>query len=244
MNGRAVIILCACCFLLLAQSGTEIIDRVDRNTVANTLSYRAKMLMSLGGKIREKEFVGYVQGRDRAFMEFVAPARDRGTRFLKLGDEMWIYVPSVEKSMKIAGHMLRQSLMGSDFSYDDMTSNQKLKDLYEIEVLGTDTIMDKECWKLQLIGKVAKVTYYKRITWIDQKSYLPVRSELYAKSGKLMREVTITDFKEIDGHNYPTRIKMINKLRKDTYTEIILEDVELDVEIPKRIFTRAYLERK
>ena len=65
-----------------------------------------------------------------------------------------------------------------------------------------------------------------------------------AKSGKLMRETTITDFKKIGAHNYPTKIKMVNKLRKDTYTELVLEDVKLDIKIPKRIFTKSYLERK
>jgi outer membrane lipoprotein-sorting protein len=240
MNIISVIILS----ILPAQSGLDIISKVDSNMVVATASYRAKMLISLGGKIREKEFIGYVDGKERAYMEFVAPARDRDTRFLKIGDEMWIYLPTVEKATKIAGHMLRQSLMGSDFSYDDMTSNEKLKEMYEIELIGIDTIMDKECFHLEMTAKVPEVTYYRRVTWIDKNSYIPIKSELYAKSGKLMRETTITGFKKIGKHNYPTNIKMVNKLRKDTYTELVLEDVKLDIKIPKRIFTKSYLERK
>ncbi|GAI31535.1 unnamed protein product [marine sediment metagenome] len=63
----------------------EIIAQVDRNTVVSTVSYRAKMLISLGGKIREKEFIGYARGKEYSYMEFVSPARDKGTRFLKIG---------------------------------------------------------------------------------------------------------------------------------------------------------------
>ncbi len=230
--------------LLYAQSGVEIIEAVDRNTVVSSASYRAKMVISLGGRIREKEFAGYVEGKERAYMEFLAPARDEGTRFLKIGSEMWMYLPSVEKATKIAGHMLRQSLMGSDFSYDDMTENKKLTELYGIELMAIDTILGKECYKLELTAKVEEVTYYRRISWIDREFYVPVKSELYARSGKLLKEITIGEFEQIGTHNYPTKVRMVNKLRKDTYTELVLEDIELDVKIPERIFTKSYLERK
>ncbi len=230
--------------ILYAQSGVEIIEQVDRNTVVNSTSYRAKMSISVGGKIIEKEFIGYIEGKVRAYMEFVSPARDRGTRFLKIDDEMWIYLPSIEKSIKIAGHMLRQSLMGSDFSYEDMTGNKKLKDLYEIKLIAIDTIMNIACYRLEMTAKVEKVTYYRRMVWVDKESYIPLKSELYARSGKLMKEITIMDFKKIDKYNYPTRIKMINKLRKDTYTELFLEEIKLDIKIPGKIFTKAYLDRK
>ncbi len=227
-----------------AQTGLEIIERADRNTVVSTASYSAAMRISLGGKIVEKEFVGFVEGKNRAYLEFTAPVRDRGTRFLKIGDEMWIYLPSVERSTKIAGHMLRQNLMGSDFSYNDLLENEKLKELYEIELRGSDTLNGRECFVLELTAKVDQVSYYRRTLWVDKTSYLPVKVELYAKSGKLMKEITITDFKQIGGRNYPTRITMIDKLRKNTYTELVLTNVKLDSPIPDKIFTKSYLERK
>ena len=230
--------------LSLAQTAEEIIERVDNNVVVKTTRYRAKMLISLGGKIREKEFIGYTRGKEYSYMEFVSPARDKGTRFLKIGDEMWMYIHAVEKSTKIAGHMLRQSMMGSDFSYDDVAENEKLQDLYEIEFIGIDSVEDKECYKLELTAKVPEINYFFKKMWVDKKTYIPVKAELYAKSGKLMKEINITDFQKIGKRNYPTKIIMINKLRKDTFTELILEDIELDIKIPAKIFTKAYLERK
>lgn len=230
--------------VISAQTGIEIIDRVDKNVVANTISYDAKMVISLAGQTREKEFVGYVQGKDLAYIEFTAPARDKGTRFLRLKDEMWIYVKDVEKATKIAGHMLRQSLVGSDFSYDDITSNEKLKEQYLINLIGTDTILNRACYNLELTAKVEEVAYYKRKLWIDKEYYYPLKQELYAKSGKLMKEIVISDFKKIGEKNYPTKIRMENKLRQNTFTELILENVKLDVKLPDRIFTKAYLERK
>jgi outer membrane lipoprotein-sorting protein len=236
--------LCMCASGLFAQTGTEILQRVDNNTVVTSSRYSARMLISIGGTIREKEFTGYSVGKEMAYMEFTYPARDEGTRFLKIRDEMWIYIPTVEKATKIAGHMLRQSMMGSDFSYDDMLENEKLTSLYDIELTGTETIDGRECFVLQLTAKVPEVNYFSRKMWVDKEIYVAVKVELYAKSGKLMKEVSISEFENIGPYRFPTRIRMENKLRKETYTELILKDVELDIRIPDRIFTKAYLERK
>lgn len=227
-----------------AQNGRDILERVDDNTVVTTSRYDAKMVISLGGTVREKRFTGYAEGKERAYMEFTYPARDKGTRFLKIEDEMWMYLPAVEKATKIAGHMLRQSMMGSDFSYDDIVENEKLIELYEVELAGTDTIDGDPCHILELTAKVPEITYYSRKLWVDKNRYVTVKAELYAKSGKLMKEITVSEFKNIGQYRFPTLIKMVNKLRQDTYTELTLENVKLDINIPARIFSRAYLERK
>lgn len=227
-----------------AQSATEILEKVDDNTVVTSWNYSAKMIISLGGTIREKEFIGYAIGKEFAYMEFTSPARDKGTRFLKLGDEMWMYLPSVERATKIAGHMLRQSMMGSDFSYDDIVENRRLTELYSAELTGVDTVDGRECHVVSLTAKVPEINYYYRKMWIDKDIYAAVKVELYAKSGKLLKEVNVSEFKRLSGYTFPTNVRMVNKLRQETYTELQMEDVQLDVKIPDRIFTKAYLERK
>jgi outer membrane lipoprotein-sorting protein len=222
----------------------QIIEKVDKNNVVNTLSYDGSFLISLAGTTREKEFFGYAKSKDFSYFEFTAPAMDKGKRFLKLSDEMWMYLPEIEKSTKIAGHMLRQSMMGSDFSYDDFIENRKLKDIFDIKLLGIDTALNKSCFKLELTAKVQDVNYYTRRVWVDTIAYLPIRAEYYAKSGKLMKEITISDFQRFGSRNFPTKIKMVNKLRQNTYTELTLKNIKIDVEIPARFFTKTYLERK
>jgi outer membrane lipoprotein-sorting protein len=227
-----------------AQSGRDILERVDDNTVVTSSSYDATMIISLGGTMREKRFTGHAEGKERAYMEFTYPARDKGTRFLKIEDEMWMYLPSVEKATKIAGHMLRQSMMGSDFSYDDIAENEKLIELYDVALSGTDSIAEQECYVLELTANVPEITYYSRKLWVDKNRYVTLKAELYAKSGKLMKEITVSEFRSIGRYRFPTSIRMVNKLRRDTYTELVLENIKLDIKIPDRIFTKAYLERK
>jgi outer membrane lipoprotein-sorting protein len=238
-------------FLLFVQSGLgqlpdprAIIERVDKNTVTGAIQYRAKLVISVGGEVREKEFIGYALGSDRGYMEFTAPARDKGTRFLKLEDGMWIYLPAVEKATKIAGHMLRQNMMGSDFSYDDLMENKKLQELYEINLAGSDSVLGNDCYVLDLSARTEEVAYARRKLWVDKESFIPRKVELYAKSGRLLKEISITDFQRIADRNYPIRIRMVNKLRQNTYSEMVLDDIQIDAVIPARIFTRAYLERK
>jgi outer membrane lipoprotein-sorting protein len=238
-------------FLIFVQSGLgqltdplAIIERVDKNTVTGAIHYRAKLEISVGGEVREKEFIGYALGSDQGYIEFTAPARDNGTRFLKLKDEMWIYLPAVEKATKIAGHMLRQSMMGSDFSYDDMMENKKLRELYVVNLAGSDSVLGNDCYVLDLSAKTVEVPYARRKLWVDKESFIPRKVELYAKSGRLLKEINITDFQRIADRNYPTRIRMVNKLRQNTYSEMVLDDIQIDAVIPVKIFTRAYLERK
>lgn len=243
-NKSVGILLLVTCASLYALTGEEIIERVDNDRTFSSIEYEATMTIVLGSQLREKSFQGYAQGEDRAYMEFTAPARDKGTRFLKLEDEMWMFIPSVEKATKIAGHMLRQSYMGSDFSYDDFTENERFGDLYTIDLIGTDTVNNEPCYVLELVAKFEEVTYHKRKLWITMSDFIPVKSELYAKSGKLMKEFMVLETKLIGSYNYPVHIKMINKLRKDTYTEMEFHTIKLDVTIPDNIFTKAYLERK
>lgn len=230
--------------VLCAQTGIEIIERVDNNRVIESMSYKATMVINMAGKVREKSFKGYAEGEDLAYFEFTAPARDRGTRFLQIEDEMWMYIPAVEKATKIAGHMLRQSLMGSDFSYDDLTENKKLLDMYTIVMLESDTCLGVECYVLELTAKVAEVSYYKRKVWVSESTYVPLKTELYAKSGKLMKAVTVLEVREISTRYYPVHVRMESKLRKNTFTELRFDDIQIDIAVPSNVFTKAYLERK
>lgn len=109
----------------------EIIRRADNNLVPESSKSQTTMIIHERGRKYEKQMTSYGEGEKRSFAEFSSPPRDKGTKFLKIGDNMWMYMPSVEKVIKIAGHMLRQSMMGSDFSYEDILEARKLLEKYK-----------------------------------------------------------------------------------------------------------------
>ena len=80
--------------------------------------------------------------------------------------------------------------------------------------------------------------------WVSKDTYVPLKTELYAKSGKLMKEVRVLETKKISTRHYPVRVRMENKLRKETFTELSLDDIHIDISVPSKVFTKAYLERK
>jgi len=229
---------------LSAITANEILDKVDANMVASTMKFTAELKISISGSVRTKEFKGYTRGEDAAYMEFTAPSRDKGTRFLKLADEFWMYLPNVGKAVKIAGHAMRGSLMGSDFSYEDAVSNEELAASYDAVLEGEEKLDDADCYVLKLTLKEgAEGSYYTQKLWVDKQSFIPIKAEYFSKSGRLMKDVQILDFKRISGKNYPTRIRMENKLRKNTWSEFVITDVQIGISIPANVFTKGYLER-
>ena len=221
----------------------EIIDQIDRNMVPSSLEHRTKMIIHQKNRIDEKEMIAFALAKDTTFAFFVSPAKDKGTKYLKMGDNMWMYLPSVEKVIKIAGHMLRQSMMGSDFSYEDSLEMKKLRTHYDAEIVGEEQITGRICYILDLTANKRDVTYYRRKIWVDKEHFIILKSELYAKSGKLLKEMTSQKVEQFNNRYYPTHSTMKNKLRKNSKTEMITVDIKFDVNIPDELFSIRNLKR-
>jgi len=238
---------------VFAITGSEIIEKVDANMTFDTARFESKMVIHLKNGYREKEFVSYAQGREKSFAEFLSPPRDNGVKYLKIGDNMWMYLPSVDKIIKIAGHMLRQSMMGSDFSYEDALESSKLLEKYNVLLLTSETIAitfqkgteevtkQRPCYVLGLIAKVKNVTYYRRKIWVDKEVFIPVKEELFAKSGKKLKVMILGDVRKVGKRYYPMYISLRNLLRKGSLTEMIVINAKFDVEIPQDTFTQRNL---
>ena len=138
---------------------------------------------------RTVEAKSWQKGVDDSFTEYLAPAREKGTKMLKLGDQLWTYTPSTDRTILISGHMLRQSVMGSDLSYEDMMEDPLLQNLYNAEIVGEDTVLNRPVWVLELKSKKEDIAYDSRKLWVDKERFIPLKEELYAKSGKLLKDV-------------------------------------------------------
>ncbi len=224
----------------------EIIRELDRQRFLTSSSFKMKMIITYGpGDTREKTLEGYEQGEDMFFLHFLSPARDQGTRYLKRGKSMWLYLPKVDKVIHIKGHMLRQGMMGSDFSYEDTAENSHLLDKYTPVLLGEEKLEGEEVYVLELTAKNPGVTYYRRKVWVSKTSFMPLKSELYAKSGKLLKIGTAEDIRKIGADRYyPYRLTMKNVLKKDTLTVIEISDLKIDREIDPQIFELRHLKRR
>ena len=183
------------------------------------------------------------EGDKKAMTEYLSPAREAGTKMLKLENELYIYNPSTDRTIKLSGHMLRQSVMGSDLSYEDMMEDRKLLDVYTAKVVMEETIGDRKVYVLELNAKVDDVAYAKRKMWIDTERYVPLKEELFAKSGQLLKKTTLSDVVQIDGRWFPKTILYKDMLKDGEGTIFSLTSVKFDQDIPDYIFTKAALKK-
>ena len=224
-------------------TGDEILAKIDQNMSSETRVFTSKMIIHGRRGSRTVESKTWAQGDVKSFSEYLSPAREKGTKMLKLEDQLWMYSPSTDRTIQISGHMLRQSVMGSDLSYEDMMDDSKMRDQYHAAVTGTDTVENNICWVLELQAKEKEVAYEMRKLWVDQKKYIPVVQELYAKSGKLLKRMELSDIVQTAGRWFPKHLLFKDMLKEGMGTEFITDEIRFDVDIPDHIFSKAALRR-
>lgn len=222
-------------------SGDELMERMDQNMSARTRVLTSKMVIHGQRSSRTIESKTWAEGDQKSYSEYLSPPREAGTKMLKLENSLWIYSPSTDRTIQISGHMLRQSVMGSDLSYEDLMDDATYKDHYDAAVIDEEKIRDADCWILELNANSEDVTYQIRKIWMDKQRYIPLREELYAKSGTLLKKTELYDFKRIQGRWFPGRMVFKDMLKKGDGTEFIIESIAFDGAIPDHIFTKASL---
>lgn len=228
--------------IVLAQpSGDEILDRVDRNLSSTTRYYEARMIIHGSRGSRTIEFNSWSEGDTKAYTEYTNPPREQGTKMLKLEDRLWIYSPGTDRTIQITGHMLKQSVMGSDLSYEDMMEDTKLTEQYDSELNTTEYYNDTECYVVDLIANNPDIAYQMRKIWVDKDKYVPLKEELYAKSGKLLKRTELSMIEQIEGRWYPRKIVFKDMLKRGNGTEFIVDRIDFNIDIPEYLMSKAAL---
>ena len=222
----------------------DIIKAMDNNLNAKSRVLTSRMIVHGRRSSRTIESRNWVIGTDQAFTEYLSPPREAGTKMLKLGDKLWTYSPQTDRVIQISGHMLRQSVMGSDMSYNDMMEDRPMEELYEATLEGSIMIDDRDHWIMVLEARVKGLSYPKRRAWIDKEYLLPTKEELYAKSGKLLKTSTMEGIKRVQGRWFPSRFVFKDELKRNSKgTEWVIDDIKFDVDIPDSRFSKSKLRK-
>jgi outer membrane lipoprotein-sorting protein len=224
-------------------TGEEIIKKVDENMISTTRVSTSDMVIHGRRSTRTVSSKNYSEGSEKSFTEYLAPEREEGTKMLKLDDKLWIYNPSSDRTIQISGHMLKQSVMGSDLSYEDMMEERELIEMYNAEIIGKETIDGRKAWVLELNAKVDDASYEQQKMWVDQERFVPLKQEMYAKGGKLLKRVTLSEVKRFDNRWQPTKMNYKDMLKDGKGTDFIIQNIEFDTDIPEYIFSKASLKK-
>jgi len=224
-------------------SGDEIVRRVDANLFAESRIMTSQMIVHGERETRTIESKTWQRGTSDAYTEYLAPARERGTKMLKLGDDLWTYDPGTDRTIMISGSMLRQSVMGSDLSYEDMMEDPRLERSYAATVSGSDTLDGRNCLVVDLTARREGLAYHTRKVWVDAERFVPLREDLFARSGRLLKTMRLGDVAQVGGRWVPRHAVYKDVLKEGEGTEFVIRSIEFDAPIPSYLLTKAALRR-
>jgi len=225
-----------------APTAAELLRWVDDNEIYNTIQYDGEMIIEYQNRRYVKTFKGWAKGNTDSFIEFHNP-EDRGTKYLKTGGRLYVYSPDTEKVMLISGHMLKESMMGSDMSYEDTIENATLSSRYDPVLGGSETWNGRSAWVLELNAKSRTESYPKRKLWLDQETWDLLHYELFALSGAKLKEYNLIKVEIIGSRRFPVESELRDLLRRGSKTTFVLRNVILDRPIADSVFSQRNLQR-
>jgi len=231
---------------LAAQTGYDIARMMDEREEPNDMVTDMTMILtSRTGSSRTLTVHSVRKGDDKQIVWFLSPADDRGVSFLKIEhedreDEMRMWLPAFRKMRRISSSKKGESFMGSDMSYEDMTT--RALDEYTYELIGEDTLGGDPVWILESTPKPELRSSYSRIvSRVRQTDTTPIREEYYDRAGNLLKVRTI-DVREVKGYTIPVRM-FVQNVQKEHTTELIFENVELDTGVEDDLFHERNLRK-
>jgi outer membrane lipoprotein-sorting protein len=220
----------------------EALRRVDDNEIYATIEYEGEMIIEYQNRRFVKTMRAWARENADSFIEFTNP-EDRGTKYLKKSGRLYVYSPDTEEVMLISGHMLKESMMGSDMSYEDTIENEKLSVRYDPSLGGSEAWNGRDCWILDLSAKKRTESYPKQKLLIDKETGDCLRYELFALSGAKLKEYNLIKADVLGGRRFPVELEIRDLLRKNSKTTMIMRNVVLDRPIADSVFSQRNLER-
>lgn len=244
MKGTLSIGMFLLCLHATAQNAEEIVRKADERARGMT-SIATLTIQTVRPKwTREMTVKSWSKGNDLALILVTAPARDKGVVYLKRKKEVWNWIPSIERNIKLPPSMMSQSWMGTDFSNDDLVKEASIVSDYGHRITG-DTVLDQRaCYRIELIPKPeASVVWGKVLLWVDKKDYLMLRAEYYDEDGKLVNTLIGSDIKMLGGRLLPSRLEMIPAGKPGQKTVLIYRSLVFDTPLDDNFFTSQNMPR-
>ncbi len=211
-------------------SADELVHRYDEVMSPKTFESVIEMVAHRqDGTTRNYTLRALKSGNDKMRAWFLEPAASKGQEMLKVGDNMWVYMPNLKRALRIAS---RESFQGGDFNNGDIMRVNYVAD-YSAKLLPET---DPAAWGVELTAKSDEASYDRIRLWLDRDKRLPVKAEYYASSGKLLRSATFEATKRFHGLERPSRIVMRNELATKRFSEMTMIDMKAGVEAPTQKF--------
>lgn len=222
-----------------------IIDRVDRMLRGDSSHGVMTMEVVTENWDRSMTMEVWSLGTDYSLVRVQAPRREAGTATLKAEDDIWNYLPKVDRSIKIPASMMGGSWMGSHFTNDDLVKESRLVDDYDIEIaFDGDDPDGVTVWEFVLTPKPEAPVVWGSIEYrIRQRDYMPLWTKFYDEDGELARTMEHSGFTEFGGRLVPAVMNMLPADKPGERTTMRYEDLEFDIDVERSFFSLRNLQR-
>lgn len=228
----------------ISQDATEIIRQMDEKMRGESLEAELSMTIIRPNWDRTISMKSWSRNTEYSLILITAPARDEGTAFLKRGNEIWNWVPSVGRTIKMPPSMMMQSWMGSDFTNDDLVRESSVVIDYEHELAGEETIEGYNCYKIEMIPKPDAPVVWGRVdVWVTKENYIQMRTEFYDEDEELINVMKGMNVKEFDGRLIPSKMEMIPQDKEGHKTVMEYKSMKFNEEIPESFFSVQNMRR-
>lgn len=226
------------------QTALDIVEKAD-SKLRGTSSYSEMSITIVRPKWQKTMIMkNWSQGNDYAVSLVISPAKEKGSVFLKRKNEVWNYLPSLERTIKLPPSMMTQSFMGTDLTNDDLVKQSSMVVDYTHKILAEEELRGLNCWKLELMPKEeATVVWGKLIVWIDKEDYMQLKVEFYDEDEELVNLMEGYNAKLFSGKKLPSKIEFMPLEDEGHKTVIEYNLWEFDKDIPSNYFSTQYVSR-
>jgi len=221
---------------VFAVSAEDVVRRLEKNTVFETSRVEGSMVINDRFGRKESTFISYGRGTDDMLVEFTS-VEEEGMKILRTSDELYLFFPEAEELIRMQGAALKESVIGSDMSYEDMTGGKGLLSSYRADLKGMEDVDGFSCHRVELEARKADVPYYRQTMWIDREIFIYRRVHKYSRSGKLLKIVEIEEIREVSGRHVPVRMKLVDSIKGNSSTYFTVTDIEIDLALDPGLFS-------
>jgi outer membrane lipoprotein-sorting protein len=220
------------------ESARDIIDRVDRIMRGESSYGVATMDVVTENWERSMTMEVWSLGTDYSLIRITAPHKEAGTATLKAGDDIWNYLPRVDRSIKIPASLMMGAWMGSHFTNDDLVKESRLVEDYDIEIEFEGARDGAQVWEFVLTPKPEAAVVWGRITYeVRKDDLMPVWARYYDEDDTLVRTMTFSDYRVMGGRLVPAAMDMIPEDKPGERTSVRYSEIEFDIDIDESFFS-------
>ncbi|MBN2535951.1 MAG: outer membrane lipoprotein-sorting protein [Spirochaetales bacterium] len=227
---------------IFAITADEIIKKIEESENLSAIAEgRFEITDNLGTRVTT--FKSYEAKNGDMMLEFTNP-EERGQKILRLKNEIYLYFPDAVEVIHLQGDALKDRIVGSDFSYEDLRGGESLLDKYTATLDGEEVVDGEQCYKILLVEKkgAKDIIYPKQVIWVDKNLFAYRKGEFYSYSNRessytIVKNMAVLEIRQIKGKNIPFHIVMKDTMKTNSSTVFQLKDMKIDINIDPAIFS-------